>query len=525
MKTKVPDIATMLAARHTLLWVYTREELRTERALIDIVSSRRSAPVLYFWDCVNGITDVKGAPAFSTSKDSADPSKLWPRILDVKEGDNIVWILRDPHPWMSSPGSVRQVKNLKRRLDDARARVSVICLSCSRDIPADLKDTITFLEWPLPSRSDVDAILRDTITATIEASPKVAARLRPILDDPRLREAAVDAAMGLTSQEVSDCFARSLTKTGTVDAQMVRNDKASVINASGLLEWYEPNPKGLDAIGGLGVYKDWLVERRSAFSPEARAFGIRAPRGVLVAGVPGTGKSLSAKCVPTAWGMPLIRLDLGALKSKYVGDSEANIRRALATVEAVSPCVLWCDEVEKSIGSGGSEADGGVTSDQLGALLTWLEERTGSVFAIFTANQAWLLPPELMRRFDEVFVTDLPSAKGRSEIACVALRDVGRDPKDFDIDAIAEATDRCTGAEVTRAVTDALFRAYVDGQRTLRTDDILNAARSVTRVADVSPDKIEALRTWAKTRGRPADRPDEVVVKQAKTTGRAVDIE
>jgi SpoVK/Ycf46/Vps4 family AAA+-type ATPase len=275
----------------------------------------------------------------------------------------------------------------------------------------------------------------------------------------------------------------------------------------------------------LDLLKGWLSARKQAFSPRARAFGLPAPKGALLIGPPGTGKSLVAKCIASAWGMPLLRLDMGALKSKWVGESEANIRKALQVAEAVSPCVLWLDEIEKALGGSTSpQGDGGVAADALGAVLSWMQERVGSVFVIATANDVRALPPELMRkgRFDEVFFLDLPTAVERSAILASSLRQFDRAP-DAQIDSVARATAGFTGAELSALVPDALFVAFAENERAITSADLLEAAKNVVPQSKSASEKLEVLRTWAKGRARPASTPE--AAERSGGRGAALDVD
>jgi len=232
---------------------------------------------------------------------------------------------------------------------------------------------------------------------------------------------------------------------------------------------------------------------------------------VLLVGVPGCGKSLSAKAIAAAWAMPLLRLDMGALKSKWVGESEGNIRKALKVAETVAPCILWLDEIEKALGGATQgAADGGVSSDALGAILQWMQDRAGSVFVVATANDVSKLPPELLRkgRFDEVFFVDLPSMNERSAILRAALAEYGRDTSSIDVDAVAAATVEFTGAELSALVPDAMFAAFADLARPITTDDLISAARATVPLARTASDKITTLRQWAIGRARPASLPE-----------------
>ena len=291
---------------------------------------------------------------------------------------------------------------------------------------------------------------------------------------------------------------------------MIGAEKRAVVSARGV-EWYEPDPRGLAAVGGLENLKAWLTQRKSAFSQRARDFGLPAPKGVLIVGPPGGGKSLTAKAVAAAWGVPLLKLDMGGAKSKYVGESEANLRSALATIEAVGRCVVFMDELEKSISSGG--LDGGVSQDALGTLLTWMQERKGQSFVVATANDVSALPPELLRkgRFDEIFAVDLPTQRERCEVLAVTLAQYKRDAASVDLGAVASACQDFTGAEIAQLVPEALYAAFNEGERALTTEDLVCAAGLTVPLAKTAADKIKKIREWAKGRARMASASEETV--------------
>lgn len=510
------DVAALLRARNSLLWIVTREEARAERCLIEAAAAAQYVP--RFWDCAVGVTDATGAAA-GPGTDASDPGAALAAIRDSRSRE--VWILRDlTHRWIDDPTIRRGLRNLARSLpasprDEARA---VIILTPVSEIPPELAGHAIVVEWPLPDRAEVAGIL----DAVIGALPD---DLRATAAPNGTRDAAIDAAVGLTAEEAQSCYARSLVQTRTIDPRTVASEKRRVISREKVLEWYDPIPGGLDAVGGLDGLKAWLKGRRAAFGAKARAYGLPAPRGMLLLGPPGTGKSLTAKAVATAWGMPLLRLDLGALKSKWVGESEGNIRRALKVAEAVSPCVVWLDEVEKALaGATQGAADGGVSGDALGTILSWMQERTGSVFVVATANDVRALPPELLRkgRFDEVFFIDLPTAEERRAILTAALRSHNRTPDAIDLAAVASVTDSFTGAEIAALVPDALFAAFADNERAICTADLVTAAKSTAPLARTAADKIEGLRQWAKGRARPATLTDAPAVKTS--TGRSLDL-
>lgn len=508
------DVAALLRARNPLIWIVTREEGRVERLLMEAASAAQYEP--RFWDCATGVTDYSGngqPPGTSAT----DPGAVLSAIRDSRARQ--VWILRDMHAWLRDPTITRALRSLARSLqlarrDEARA---VIMVTPSNEIPPELAGHAIVIEWPLPDRSEIAELL----DAAIAALPD---DIRATAAPNGARDAAIDAAIGLTAEEAQSCYAKSLVQSRTIDPATVAGEKKRVIAREKVLEWFDPLPGGLDSVGGLDALKAWLGARRAAFGPRARAYGLPAPKGCLLVGVPGCGKSLTAKAIATAWGMPLLRLDLGAIKSKWVGESEGNIRKALKVAEAVAPCVLWLDEIEKALaGATQGAADGGVSGDALGAVLSWMQDRAGSVFVVATANDVSALPPELLRkgRFDELFFIDLPTQLERSAILRATLKAHRRDilsPED--VARVAVAASEFTGAEIAALVPDALFAAFADGERPISTEDLLRAAGTTVPLARTAAEKVAALRAWAKGRARPATS----TATETRATARQLDV-
>lgn len=497
------DLVTLFKARNTLITVLSREEVRAERQIMT-AGAAANYP-LFTWDCVKGICDANGRVINGV----ADPTGALAYVRDTKE--RRLYVFRDLHRWFD-PVVIRSLRSLQRELQVAKpaeARV-VVLLSPTMDVPLELSSA-TVIDMPLPDREEMGQLLDDIM----EAVPDSVSGMNGT------RELAIDSAIGLSAEEASNCYAKSLVSKKAIDPGIVVAEKKRVIAREKVVEWYDPDPRGLDAVGGLDVLKAWLDVRRKGFSAKAREFGLPAPKGVLLVGVPGCGKSLTAKCVATAWGMPLLRLDMGGLKSKYVGESEQNLRKALQVAETVAPCVLWLDEIEKAMaGAIGAQGDGGVSSDALGTILSWLQEKSGSVFVVATANQVESLPPELLRkgRFDELFFVDLPTATERGAILKATLSQFERGGEGLDARAIVDATDGFAGAEIAALVPEAMFAAFNDGERDIATGDMLAAAGNVVPLSKTAGDKIESLRTWAKGRARFASSPDA----EAGSEGRRV---
>ena len=522
------DVAALLRARNPLLWIVSREEARVEAFLMEAAASANY--VARTWDVAQGVADMAGKPQNMGSQDPGETlSYISGRArAGVERG---VWIMRDLPPWLQGAvgmTTVRQLRNLVRMLptiarDGAQA---IIVLSPTAEVPPELSNHATVIEWPLPDREEIASILDAAINALPDSMKADAA-------PNGTRDAAIDAAVGLSGEEAAACYARSLVQLRRIDPQTVAKEKRRVISRERVLEWYDPLPGGLDAVGGLEALKVWLASRKQAYSPEARAYGLPAPKGALLVGPPGTGKSLTAKAIATAWEVPLLRLDLGALKSKFVGESEGNLRKALGVIEAIGRCVVWLDEVEKALaGATGGAADGGVSADALGAMLSWMQERAGGAFIVATSNDFSVLPPEFCRkgRFDDTWLLDLPTYVERDQILKAALRTHGRGGfasrgdslADEEWDMLAEATDGFTGSEIAALVPDAMYAAFAQ-TREITAGDLLAAARTVMPMSKTAAEKIAKLREWAKGRARNASG-DETITQPKAPLARALDL-
>jgi hypothetical protein len=511
------DISALLRARNPLLWVVTREEARAERYLFEACAS--AGFVARTWNVASGILEADGKGIDGGRNLYTDPGEALNFIEAFPaRGERSIWIMRDLHDWLDGL-TRRALRNLVRSLptlprDRAQA---IIVLSPSADLPKEIAAHATVIDWPLPDREEIASILDVYLNQYgAEVAPN------------GTRDAAIDAAVGLSASEAEACYAKSLVQTKRIDPTAIAKEKKRVIARERVLEWFDPIPGGLSAVGGLDGLKAWLKTRATAYGRQAREYGLPAPKGVFLVGVPGCGKSLTAKAIATAWGVPLLRMDLNGLKSKFVGESEGNLRRALQTIEAIGRCVVWLDEIEKALsGATQGAADGGVSSDALGTILNWMQERQGEAFVVATANDVESLPPELLRkgRFDEMFFVDTPNATERESVIRAALSSNGRGGIIDVIDAqsVALATEEYTGAEIAALVPEALYTAFADGAREITTTDLIAAARNVVPLTKTANAKIERLRAWAATRCRPATDKPKAIASVAPSL-RAVEI-
>lgn len=526
------DVAALLRARNPLLWIVTREEARVERYLLEAASAANYVPRT--WDVAQGILKSNGQPETASGMSGQEDPDSALRLIGTRAlsanpvKERGLWIMRDLHAWVVGPSGatvLRNLRNLARALPGVvrESAQAIVIITPSGEVPPELAGHATVIEWPLPDREEIAAVLDAALNSLPDELKKTAA-------PNGVRDTAIDSAVGLSGEEAAACYAKSIVQLRKIDPAAVSKEKKRVVARERVLEWYDPIPGGLDAVGGLENLKAWLEARKLAYSPKARAYGLPSPKGTMIVGVPGTGKSLTAKAVSTAWNVPLLKMDLGALRSKYVGDSEANLRKAFRTIEAIGRCVVWLDEIEKGLqGATSGSADGGVSADALGAILQWMQERQGEAFVIATANDATSLPPELLRkgRFDEVWWVDLPTPSEREAILTAALKANSRSAAELKITVskVASVCDGFTGSEIAALVPEAMYAAFADDSREITTDDLLKAAATVTPLSKTAAEKIEKLRAWAKGRARPATAAESVAEGKASRASRKIDLE
>jgi len=528
-KKVADDVSSLLRSRAPLLWIITREEARVESYLAE--AAKAAGYPVNFWDIAQGVTNLSGVVQKNVGSADIDETLTAIKARAETGTDRGAWILRDLPVWISGPGgakTLRQLRNLARLLpgvERERAQ-SVIVLTPSGEIPPELSGHATVIEWPLPDRTEIAGVLDSAIAVLPEFKKDGKTPLRAAAAPEDVREAAIDAAIGLSGEEAAACFARSLVESNKIDPVLIANEKKRVIARERVLEWYDPLPGGMDAVGGLENLKAWLKSRTSAYSPAARAYGLPAPKGTFIAGVSGCGKSLTAKAIATNWQVPLLKLDLNALKGKFVGESEGNLRKVFRVIEAIGRCVVWIDEIEKALAgaTGGASADGGVSADALGSILTWMQERKGEAFVIATANSIETLPPELLRkgRWDELWFVDLPNVQESIAVLKAALVVHGRGTVKIDHAAVVEHCKTFTGSEIAAIVPDALFAAFDDMGREITTEDLVTAAKAVTPLAKTAEQKIKSLRDWAAGRARSATA--AVVEEKTARRGRNLDL-
>lgn len=482
MADAVVELRSLLASRYGLLIVNTRDEARLLAVATGAASMVGSA--FWVWRPSTGLARQGGAGQVNT----ADPRQALAFLDDIR-GPSVAVFL-DAQPVLDDPVALRMLK------DQASVPSAGRCVILTG---VDLDPTLdgVGLSWRLPPTSREE--MREVVLRVLRGM----SHLQIDLPGP---DTLVDAVMGLTAAEAERAILRETLADGRLaqeDAANIRRLRAELLSRESPLDLLDPSVS-LDDVGGRENLKQWLHIRRRGLEPAARRYGLPAPRGVLLVGVPGCGKSLIAKAVAGTWAVPLAALDTGQLHGSLVGESERRIRAALDSVEVMAPVVLWIDEIEKAFGSGG-ERDGGVAQRVMGVLLGWLQERPEGVFVVATSNDVQSLPPELLRRgrFDDVFFVDLPQVAERAAILGRLLRARSRDPRDFDMPALVGASEGFSGAELDSVVTSALYTGYAAGRQV---DDqmLLTEMERTVPLSRLRAEEVGALRAWARERARPA---------------------
>lgn len=495
------ELNILVRAKYPILYVVSWEERRIVQTLRDVAADRRKK--LYSWSITDGLAPLDGydAPPFDSS--SRSPLRALETIATSQE--SAIFVLKDIHPYLDDQQPVSDHHIIVRKLRDIanhlkESRKTLVILAPVLRFPIELEKDITVLDYSLPTEEELTQSLERVVRSAREIGG-----VRIELDDES-KEKVLAAAQGLTCTEAENVFAKSLVMTRSLDLDVIISEKKQIIQRSQVLEYF-PTQEDMSLVGGLSLLKDWLGKRALAFSERARQFGLPEPKGLLLLGVQGAGKSLVSKAVANEWQLPLLRLDLGRLFSQLVGSSEQNMRTALRLAESVSPCILWIDELEKGLAGVASShlSDAGTTARVFGGLLTWMQEKTAPVFVIATSNDVSILPPEALRkgRFDEIFFIDLPSGEERREIFAIHLAKRGRDPLNFDLNRLARHSEGFSGAEIEQAIISGLYDAF-EADRELTDNVLLHNLAATVPLSTTMEAQISTLRNWASTHARQA---------------------
>ncbi|WP_305082418.1 AAA family ATPase [Oxynema sp. CENA135] len=496
----------MIRARYPLLYIVAVEEEPVEEVLAQ-VAKRLDRRQLLWWDLVRGWSDNGSA--------KGSVMAALDRVAKAPPQDNTLFVLRDLHPILKNPHVssntpvVRELRNLTRELK--RSRKTAILTSHELAIPEELREEVTVIDFPLPNEREIDYLLSRLV------SPDKL-KLSPVA-----REQLVKACQGLSRARIQRVLALALAakqEVNETDIEGVLNEKRQTIRQTGILEFFTAR-ESLKNVGGLENLKQWVRMRRDVFTEEARRYGIPNPKGVLLVGIQGTGKSLSAKTIAHEWRLPLLRLDTGRLFGGIVGESESRVRQMIQLAEAIAPCILWIDEIDKAFGniSSGTDGDSGTSRRVFGSLITWMQEKTAPVFIVATANNVRILPAELLRkgRFDEIFFINLPNFEERQAIFKVHLQRLRPSRlREFDLGLLATQAKNFSGAEIEQAIVDGMHRAFArvenGRRRDFSTEDILRAIEETVPLAAIARSQIEDLKHWAAEAGaRTASKDTELV--------------
>jgi len=490
-------LEVLIRASFPLVCVLSFEEDRVLASIRDIArrlsEDRKKPRRLYVWSASRGLRDDEDQ--LVNSETLEDPTAAIVHVIENPE--DAIYVFLDLHRHYS-PVTTRLIRDTARAVRSTRK--SVLFLSPSFQVPDELRKEVALAVFQLPDRQQLELVLAG-VTAELVTQGKPV----ELTDDDRA--ALMRAASGLTANEADLAFRGAAAQLGSLSAAAIRKvseSKTQVIRKTGILEYYD-KPESFADVGGLKNLLTWFQSRAPAFASTARYAGLPMPKGVLLVGVPGCGKSLSARALAGAWGVPLVRLDVGRIFGSYVGQSEANLRMAIQTAEAVSPCILWIDEVEKGFSGVRGQGGGGVAARVFGTFLNWLQDKRSPVFVVATANDLGGIPPEFLRqgRFDDIFFVGLPGPEQRQAIFQIHLARRHRQPASFNLTALAEATHGYSGAEIEQVVISGLHRAFEAG-RELETTDMLAAARETHPLSRSRAREIALLTAWASQNAKQA---------------------
>jgi SpoVK/Ycf46/Vps4 family AAA+-type ATPase len=495
------DLNVLVQAQYPLIYLVTFEEERAEQTIALVARHLSKEPDvkspmrLYTWTMTRGMVEFGNQGTGTQNNNTVSPEAAVEWV--IRQKDPGIFIFKDLHPFKDSPAVTRCLRDAIVALKGTRK--TIVLMSPVQEIPIELEKEVVLLDFPLPDMSELDEVLSTEMN-----------RARGNSISTEEREKLLKAALGLTRDEAEKVYrkARVMAKRLTAEeVDIVLSEKKQLIRRNGILEFMDVD-ETLDSVGGLEELKHWLKQRSDAFTERAREYGLPQPKGMLILGVPGCGKSLIAKTTSRLWGLPLLRLDLGRVyDGSTVGRSEANLRNALRTAESISPAILFIDEIDKAFagGVGSADSDGGTSSRIFGTFLTWMQEKTSPVFVMATANRIEKLPSEFLRkgRFDEIFFVDLPNAEERKDIFQIHLQKRRRDIERFDLEQLTKVCDGFSGAEIEQGLVSAMYEAFAQGREFTQLD-IIAAIRATLPLSKTMSEQVTALRDWARQRARPA---------------------
>lgn len=514
-KRQMSELEVLIRARYPLIYVMSWEEQRVLEKLYSIAS--RLQKKVFEWSITTGLvpagTNVQSQKHIDTA--TQDPLVALGNVIE--HVDPALYVFKDFHPFLKCQNMsiIRRLREVASSLKNTYK--TIIITSPMFEMPAELEKDLTILDFDLPKENDLERLLSHIIEE-VKDNPKLNVKI-----NSETKEQITHALLGLTLAEAENVLAKTLVQNRGLNEKslsIINTEKKQIIRKNGLLEYYDAD-ETMESVGGLDQLKSWLKKRSIIFSDQARNFGLPAPKGVLLLGVQGCGKSLMAKTISNIWQLPLLRFDVGRVFGSLVGSSEQNMRRAIQVAESVSPVVFWIDEIDKAFrGSRGSGAatDAGTSSRVFSTFLTWLSEKKKPVFVVATANDVSALPPELLRkgRFDEIFFVDLPFFNERKEIFKVHLSKRKMDPSKFDLDSLARTSVGYSGAEIEEAIVNGMFNVFYE-KTELITKRLLESIQQTVPLSKTMSEDIDALRKWASGRARQATSPELAAEAEKET--------
>jgi SpoVK/Ycf46/Vps4 family AAA+-type ATPase len=488
------ELNILIQAQYPLIYLVTAEEDRAGKEIAKIAQNKQQPRKLYIW------TQNSGMVEYERDRTNESNTTLAPEAAiawATRHSEPAIFVFKDLHPFKDAPGVTRWLRDAIASFQGTQK--AIILMSPVQEIPIELEKEVVVLDFALPTLTTLDQVLTKQLDKT---------RQNRLSSDAR--EKLLKASLGLTQDEAEKVYRKAYVKRGKIteaEVDIVLSEKKQLIRRNGILEFIEED-QTIDAVGGLDELKTWLVQRSDAFTERARTYGLPQPKGMLILGVPGCGKSLIAKTTARLWGLPLLRLDMGRVyDGSTVGRSEANLRGALKTAESISPAILFIDELDKAFAgsSGSADSDGGTSSRIFGSFLTWMQEKTSPIFVMATANRVEKLPSEFLRkgRFDEIFFVDLPTQSEREDVFRIHLSKRNRDLERFDLLQLSKVADGFSGAEIEQALIAAMYDAFAQNREFTQLD-IIAAIKATLPLSRTMSEQVTALRDWARQRARPA---------------------
>lgn len=522
------EFSNLLRSRYPLFYITTNEERRLVQFLDHYC--RVKGYECYLWNCYEGLIHLSTGEEAANSNEELKENPL--AILDyiiseaktyekkktsVKElkdkGTNgVIFVLLDYFRFI---GDNPDIERRFKAIANLNAIVCTIITGPHYQSTEVLQNLIPVIDFPFANAKEIKHALYDVVRGAEKRIPDLAKKTK------KMEEELINSVHGLSLMEAQTALSKSLVAHHDWDIPSILGEKKQIISKSGMLDYFD-KPVSMDDVGGLKNLVNWIKNRKTSFSKEAEEYGLKKPRGLLTIGMPGCGKSLVCKAISSTWGMPLLRLDFGRLFGSLVGDSEKNAREAIKLAEAVAPSILWIDEIEKAISGVASSgrSDGGTTSRVLSTFLTWMQEKTSSVFVVATANDHESIPPEFLRagRFDEIFFVDLPNRDEREEVFSVLLRIRNINNSSINISLLAERSETYSGAEIEKAIDNAMLVGFADNKRPIDTDDILRSLGEFKTLFKMRESDFEGLREWADERCRKANEEPKKTVNLGQKT-------